>query len=133
MGSVQLRRAVHDMKDTDNFCEGLCWVLHHYVVDGCLADRCCVGPGLEHKLGKGLAEVGPDGDGSFESCGVVRRVVESVTLLAVNMSLSCAVPASRCSRSTSVHRVCVHRLGEVGSTRGVAGWDVIVLVVFVVN
>ena len=63
MGSVQLRRAVHDIKDTDNFCEGLCWVLHDYVVDGCLVDRCCVGPGLEHKLGKGLEEVGPDGDG----------------------------------------------------------------------
>ena len=43
------------------------------------------------------------------------------------------MPAARCSRSASVYRGYVHRLGKVGSTRGVDGRAVIVLVVFVVN
>ena len=55
MGSVKLRRAVHDMEDPDNIGEGLCWVLHDEVVDGCLGSFCCVCLGLEHKLGKSLA------------------------------------------------------------------------------
>ena len=42
------------MKDTDNFCERLCWVLHDDVVNGSLADRFCIGTWLKHKLGKGL-------------------------------------------------------------------------------
>ena len=69
-------------------------MLHDIVVDGSLADRCCVGPRLEHKLGKGLAEVGPGGNGSFESCGVVCRVVESVTLLAVDVVSLCCTSGS---------------------------------------
>ena len=86
---VHLRRAVHDMKDTDNACEGLCWVLHDYVVDGCLMYRCCVGPRLEHKFGKGLAEVGPSGDGSFESCGrcSTRRLHASVKTIQFSFDL----------------------------------------------
>ena len=36
MGSVQLSRDVHDIEDTDNIGEGLCWVVHDDVVDGCL-------------------------------------------------------------------------------------------------
>ena len=36
VGSVQLSRDVHDIEDTDNIGEGLCWVVHDDVVDGCL-------------------------------------------------------------------------------------------------
>ena len=42
MGSVQVRRAVHDVEDTDNIGEGLCWVLHDDVIDGSLVSYCCV-------------------------------------------------------------------------------------------
>ena len=94
MGSVQLRRAMHDMKNMDNFCEELYWLLHDYVVDCFLADRCCVGPGFEHKLGRDLAKVGLGGDGSFESCGVVYRVVENVTLLVVDVVVLCCASGS---------------------------------------
>ena len=94
MGSVQLRRAVHDMEDTDDICEGLCGVLHDDVVDGCLGSRCCVCLGLAHTFGKSLAKVGSGGDCAFESCGVMCRVVESVTLLAVDVVALCSASGS---------------------------------------
>ena len=40
---------------------------------------------------------------------------------------------ARCSRSASVHLGCVYRFRGVGSTRGLDSWDVIVLMVVVVN
>ena len=69
-------------------------MLHDDVVDGCLSDRCCVGPWLEHKLGKNLSEVRSSGDGSFESCDMVRRVIEDVTLLAVYIVALCCANSS---------------------------------------
>ena len=94
MGSVQLRRAVHDMEDTDNFGEGLYWVLHDDVVEGFLLSRCGVCLGLEHERYESLSKVWPDGDCSFESCCVTRRVVERVTLLAVDRVALCSTSGS---------------------------------------
>ena len=37
--SVQLRGAVNNMKDTDNVCERLCWVMHDGVVNGSLVNK----------------------------------------------------------------------------------------------
>ena len=93
-GSVQLRGAVHDVENTDNIYEGLCWVVHDDVVDGCLLSRCCVCLGMEHKRGKSLLKVGPGGDCSFESCRVMRRLVERVTLLAVDIVALCGTSGS---------------------------------------
>ena len=85
---------MHDVEDTDNLGEWLCWVVHDDVVDGCLLSRCCVCLGLEHERGKSLSKVGPGGDCSFESCGVMRRVVERVTLLAVDIIALCGTSGS---------------------------------------
>ena len=55
MFSAQLRGAMHDMKDADNVCERLCWVMPDGVVNGSLVNRFCIGTWLKHKLGKGMA------------------------------------------------------------------------------
>ena len=91
--------AVHDVEDTDNIGEGLCRVVHDDVVDGRLLSRGCMCLGLEHKRGKSLSKVGPGDDCSFESCGVMRRVVERVALLAVYI-------VARCSTSGSLEARC---------------------------
>ena len=78
------------MEDADDLGERLCWVLHDDVVEGCLLSRCGVCLGLEHKRGESLSKVWPSGDCSFESCGVMRRVVERVTLLAVDIVALCS-------------------------------------------
>ena len=65
-------------------------MVHDDVVDGCMLRCWCVCLGLEHKRGKSLSKVGSGGDCSFESCGVMRRVVERVTLLAVDIVALCS-------------------------------------------
>ena len=85
---------MHDVEDTDNIGEWLCWVVHDDVVDCCLLSRCCMCLGLEHERGKSLSKVGPGGDCPFESCGVMRRVVERVTLLAVDIVALCGTSGS---------------------------------------
>ena len=42
-----------------------------------------------HKFCQGLAQVGAGGNGPFEACGVVCRVVKRVTLLAVYVVALC--------------------------------------------
>ena len=82
------------MEDTNNIDEWLCWMVHDDVVDGCLWSRCGVCLGLEHKRGESLSKVWHGGDCSFESCGVMRRVVERVTLLAVDIVALCSASGS---------------------------------------
>ena len=82
------------MEDTNNISEWLCWMLHDDVVDDCLLRCWCVCLWLEHKRGKSLSKVGPGGDCSFESCSVMCRVVERVTLLAVDIVSLCSASGS---------------------------------------
>ena len=49
------------------------------------------------------------------------------------MSLPCAVPDARYSRSVNAQRRCVHRCGELGSTSGVDRRAVSVLMVLLVK
>ena len=86
--------AVHDVEDSYNLGEWLCWVVHDYVIDCCLLSRCCVCLGLEHERGKRLSKVGSGGDCSFKSCGMMCRVVERVTLLAVDIVALCSASGS---------------------------------------
>ena len=83
MCSYQLRGAVYDMKDTDNFGEVLCWVLHDNIVNDSLRYMLYFRAWLKHKRGKGTAYVGPSGNDLFESGGMMCYVIECVTLLAV--------------------------------------------------
>ena len=79
------------MKDADYVCERLCWMLHDDVVNGRLLEILCIGSWVIHKFCQGLAQVGSGGNSPFEACGMVCRVVESVTLLAVDVvTLCCA-------------------------------------------
>ena len=119
--------AVHDVEDTDNIGEGLCRVVHDDVVDGCLLSRGCMCLGLEHKRGKSLSKVGPGDDCSFESCGVMRRVVERVALLAVDIVALCSTSGSMEACCECASWMCV-RTGGGGVVRQVLElcWRVLV-------
>ena len=85
MGGVQLCGAVHDMNDADDAGEGLCWVVHDDVGNGSLMYMLFDRAWLKHKRGKRMTLVGPGGNGTFESGGMMCYLVEGMALLEVDV------------------------------------------------